>query len=83
MEVSGQRYAHAALYPRGMESRCPLNRRVGGPQIRSGHRGLKKNYLCLSRGSDIDRPVVQPVARHYTDCYPASFIFLCQSTNLT
>jgi hypothetical protein len=32
--VSGQRHAPAALYPR-----YPLDRRLGGPQSRSGRRG--------------------------------------------
>jgi hypothetical protein len=37
--VSGQRHAPAALYPGGKYSRYPLYWRLGGPQIRSGHRG--------------------------------------------
>jgi hypothetical protein len=36
--VSGQRHAQAALYPRGQDPRYPLDRRLGGPQSRSGHR---------------------------------------------
>jgi hypothetical protein len=39
MGVSGQRHAPAAHYPRGMDPRYPLNRRLGGPQSWSGHRG--------------------------------------------
>jgi hypothetical protein len=35
----GQRHALAALYPRGKDPRYPLDRRLGGPQSRSGHRG--------------------------------------------
>jgi hypothetical protein len=27
-----------------------------------------KKILCLCRGSNLDHPVFQPVARHYTDC---------------
>jgi hypothetical protein len=46
--------------------RFPLYRRLGGPQSRSGHRGYRK-ISCLCRGSNLDRPVVQPVARYYTD----------------
>jgi hypothetical protein len=38
----------------------PLNRRLGGPQSRSGHRGYRKNPL------PVPGPVVQSVARHYT-----------------
>jgi hypothetical protein len=37
--VSGQHHAPAALYPRGKGPRYPLDRRLGGPQSRSGHRG--------------------------------------------
>jgi hypothetical protein len=28
---------------------------------------LEEKSFCLCRGSNLDRPVVQPVARHYTD----------------
>jgi hypothetical protein len=28
---------------------------------------LEENHLCLRRGSNLDRPVVQSVARHYND----------------
>jgi hypothetical protein len=37
--VSGQRHAPAALYPRGKDPLYPLDRRLGGPQSRSGRRG--------------------------------------------
>jgi len=36
--VSGQRHAPAALYPRQKDPRYPPDRRLGGPQSRSGHR---------------------------------------------
>jgi hypothetical protein len=35
--ASGQRHAPAALYPREKDPRYPLDRRLGGPQSRSGH----------------------------------------------
>jgi hypothetical protein len=38
MGVSGQRHAPAALYPQGMNPWFPLDRRLGGPQSRSGLR---------------------------------------------
>jgi hypothetical protein len=47
MGVSGQRYSPAALYPRGKDARYALDRRLGGPQSRSGHRGYRKNPLPL------------------------------------
>jgi hypothetical protein len=37
--VNGQRHAPAALYTRGRDPRYPLDRRLGGPQSRFGHRG--------------------------------------------
>jgi hypothetical protein len=59
MRVSGQRHALAALYPR-----YPLDRRLGGPQNRSGRRGLEEKSFAPVE----DRtPIVQPVVRHYTD----------------
>ena len=46
--VSCQLQAPAALPPRGKELHCPLNRRLGGPQSRSGRFGEAKNLLPLS-----------------------------------
>jgi hypothetical protein len=42
MEVIDQLYAPAALPP-GKEPLVPLDRRLGGPQKRSGHGGEEKN----------------------------------------
>jgi hypothetical protein len=42
MEVSGQLHAPAALL-QGMTLRYPLDRRLGGPQSRSGRGGEEKN----------------------------------------
>jgi hypothetical protein len=46
MEVSGQVHAAAALTP-GKEPRYPLDRRLGGPQSRSGRDGKEKNSQPL------------------------------------
>jgi hypothetical protein len=46
-------------------TRDPLYRRLGGPQSRSEQR-LEEKSFRLCRGSNPDRPVVQPVVRHYT-----------------
>jgi hypothetical protein len=46
---------------RGKNPRYQSDRRLGGLQSRSGHRGS-----CLFRGSNLDRPVVQSVARYCT-----------------
>jgi hypothetical protein len=50
MGVSGQRHAPAALYPPGKDPRYQSDRRLGGPQCRSGRRG------CPRWGSNPDRP---------------------------
>jgi hypothetical protein len=42
MEVNGQLHAPATLPP-GKEPRYPLDRRLGGPQSRSGRSGEEKN----------------------------------------
>jgi hypothetical protein len=62
MGVSGQRHAPAALYPRGKDPRYPLDRRLGGTQSRSGlDAGARRKILCPCRGSNLNRPIVQPV----------------------
>jgi hypothetical protein len=68
MGVSGQRHAPAALYPWGKDPRYPLERRLGGPQSWSGHRGQWKNHLLL--------PEMKPgqvcSRTHYWLSYPSS-----------
>jgi hypothetical protein len=43
MGVSGQRHFPVALYPQGKDPHYPLDRRLGGAQSRSGHRGYRKS----------------------------------------
>jgi hypothetical protein len=62
--VSGQRHAAAVLYSR---EKIPGTHWTGGwvgPRV-----GLdtEEKYSCLCRGSNLDRPVVQSVTRHYSD----------------
>jgi hypothetical protein len=60
----GQRHAPAALYPRGKEHRYPFSRSWVG--LRAGlDTEARGKVLC--RGSNLNRPVVEPVARHYSD----------------
>jgi hypothetical protein len=59
MEVGGQRHAKAALPP-GM-TRCPLYRRLGRPQGRSGL------VLKISPPPGFDPQTAQPIASRYTD----------------
>ena len=59
MVVGFQR--HAPALASGKETQCPLDRRLGGPQVRSG--GVRK--ILPSPGSDPQ--IVQSVASRYTD----------------
>jgi hypothetical protein len=45
--VNGQRHDLAALYPLAKDPRYPLDRRLDGPQSRSGHRIQRKNPFPL------------------------------------
>jgi hypothetical protein len=38
---------------------------------------LEEKSFRLCRGSNLDSPVVQAVARHYSDSYPAHFMLIC------
>jgi len=61
MRVGGQLHAPAALYSREKDRWYPLDRRLGGPQK------LEERFSCLCWESNLYRPDVQSVARHYTD----------------
>jgi hypothetical protein len=75
MEVSGERHAPAALYPPGKDSQYPLDRKLGGHQSRSGHRGYRKIILPLP-GIEPRSPS-RPVRSQDTILsYPASLSFL-------
>jgi hypothetical protein len=65
MEVSGQLQAPAALPPE-KEPLLPLDRRLGGPQSRSGRGGEEKNFSPC-RDSNPRTPIVQAIAQRYTD----------------
>jgi hypothetical protein len=65
MGVTSQRHAPAALYPRGKD---PGTHWTGGwVDPRAGlDTEVRGKILSPRRGSNPDRPVVQPVVRHYT-----------------
>jgi hypothetical protein len=63
LDGSGQLHALSALPPGETSPRYPLDRRLGGPQSRSG-RCRDEGNLTLAGNQT---PVVQPVARRYTD----------------
>jgi hypothetical protein len=63
MEVSGQLHAPTGLPP-GKESLVPqLDRRLSGPQSRSGGGSEEKSYQPLP---GIETHIIQPVAQRYT-----------------
>jgi hypothetical protein len=66
--VSGQRHAPTALYPRGKEPPVPIVQEAGWAPEPSWTQRLQEKSFRLCRGSNLDRPMVQPVARHYTEC---------------
>jgi hypothetical protein len=54
------------LYPRGNSPRYALDRRLGGPQSRSGRRGEEK-ILDPTWTLTLNPSIVQPIASRYTD----------------
>jgi hypothetical protein len=64
MGVSGQHHVPAALLRPGKGPPVPIVKEAGrAPDLDTEVRG---KILCRCRGSNPDRPVVQPVVRHYT-----------------
>jgi hypothetical protein len=59
-------FTHRPLYPRGMSPLYPLDRRLSGPQSRSG-RWTEENISCPCRGLNPNSSAVQPIAHRYTD----------------
>jgi hypothetical protein len=60
------RFTRRPLYSRGRSLRYPLDRRLGGPQSRSGRCGEEK--ILDPTGTRTPTPlVVQPVVSRYTD----------------
>jgi hypothetical protein len=45
--LDGNGQLHASLYPRGRNPRHELDRRLGGPQSRSGRCEVERNHLPL------------------------------------
>jgi hypothetical protein len=62
MEMSGQPHALVALPP-GKSPCYPLERRLCGPQSRSGRGGEEKNSQPLQGHKP---PIIQPVGQRYT-----------------
>jgi hypothetical protein len=51
------------LYSQRKSPWYPLDRRLGGPQNRSGRGGEKKNFQILPR---LEPAIIQPVSQRYT-----------------
>jgi hypothetical protein len=57
-------FTRRPLYLQGKILRCPSDRRLGGPQSRSGHGVEEKNSQPLS---GLEPPIIQPVTQSYTN----------------
>jgi hypothetical protein len=66
MGVSGQRHAAAALLPPGKGPPVLIGEEAGWDPEPVWTQRLEENSFAPSRESNPDRPVVQPVVRHYT-----------------
>jgi hypothetical protein len=64
--VSGQRQARVALYPRGNDPPVFIGHEVGWAPEQVLTQRLEEIPSCHCRGSNLDRPIVQSIARHYT-----------------
>jgi hypothetical protein len=62
MEVSVS-FTSRTLYPQGKNPWYPLDRRLGGPQSRSGRGGEEKNSQPLP---ELEPSIIQAVAQRYT-----------------
>jgi hypothetical protein len=51
------------LYPQGKSPWYPLDRRMGGPQSRSGCNGEEKNFQPLP---GLEPPIIEPVVQRWT-----------------
>jgi hypothetical protein len=67
MGVSGKRHAPAALFSPGEGPPVPIVQEAGWAPDPVWTQRLEGKSFRLCRGSNLDRPVVQSVARHYTD----------------
>jgi hypothetical protein len=67
MGASGQRHAPAALLPPGKWPPVPIVQEAGRAPEPVWTQRLEEKSFCLCRESNLGRPAVQPVARHYTD----------------
>jgi hypothetical protein len=79
MGLSGQRHAPAALQPRGNDTRQQLYWGGWAPEL-VWTQGVQEKSFRLCRGSNLDRPVVQSVAR-LTELHGSPLEFLPKQNN--
>jgi hypothetical protein len=65
-ELSASRPGRALA--RGKGPPVPIGREAGWAPESVWTRRLEEKSSCLCRGSNLYRPVVESVVRHYTDC---------------
>jgi hypothetical protein len=53
--------------PQGKGAPVPIVQETGWAPEPVWTQRLEEKILCLCRGSNLDRPIVQPLVRHYTD----------------
>jgi hypothetical protein len=66
MGMSGQRHTPAALLPPEKGPAVPIGQEAGWAPEQVWTQEATGKILCPRRKSNPDRPVVQPVVRHYT-----------------
>jgi hypothetical protein len=64
--MSGQSHGPTALYPPGKGPPAHIGQESGWALEPVWTQTLKEKSSCLCRGSNLDRPVIQSVVRHYT-----------------
>jgi hypothetical protein len=67
MGVSGRRHAPAALLPPGKGPPVAILQEAGWAPEPVWTQRIEDKSFRPCRGSKLDRPIIQPVARHYTD----------------
>jgi hypothetical protein len=67
MGVSGQNHASAALLPPEKGPPIPIGQEAGWAPEPIWTQRIEEISFASRRGSNLDRPVIQPVVRHYTD----------------
>jgi hypothetical protein len=76
MGVSGHRHAPAALLPPGKGPPVPIVQEAGWAPEPVWTQRSEEKFFAPRRASNLDRPVVKPVVRHYTAwATPAPYTF--------